>query len=90
MSNLAKLRNLGPKSASWLEACGVRDASQLGALGAAGAYALLKKNGYPVNLVFAYAVEGALLDMHWNALPRELKARLKRQCAQALKELEAS
>ena len=79
-SELSKLKNIGKVSEQWLHEMGIYTRKDLAELGAAGAYHALKLKGRDVSLVFAYAVEGALLDMHWNALPLELKERLRQSC----------
>jgi chloramphenicol O-acetyltransferase len=43
------------------------------------AYRILKGHGYNVTLNLVYAVQGALLNMHWNKLPVSLKEKLKSQ-----------
>jgi len=76
---LSALRNLGPASARWLAEAGIRTESDLRALGAVAAYRRVK-HIYPreVTLLMLYALEGALRDVPWNALPENVKARLKR------------
>ncbi len=85
---LSALKNIGPRSAHWLASAGVGSVEALRALGSVKAYVRLKKLGYPVSLNLVYAIEGALIDLHWNALPPELKARLRDECARALAELD--
>ncbi len=69
-----KLRNLGPKSAALLRAAGYED---LGALRRAGAVAVFRrlKATAPrrVSRVMLYALQGAIMDVHWNALPFAMK-----------------
>jgi len=77
---IAGIRNLGPTSAQWLRAIGVETRAELAALGSVNAYHLLKLQGYPVSLNLVYAIEAALLDIHWTHLPPELKASLREQC----------
>ena len=81
-SELSKLKNLGKVSEQWLNELGIYSKEDLAAFGAVEAYRALKYRGCPVSLVFAYAVEGAILDLHWNALPAELKEQLKQNCIQ--------
>jgi DNA transformation protein len=76
---LSALRNLGPASARWLAEAGIRNESDLRALGAVAAYRRVKHmRPREVTLLMLYALEGALRDMPWNALPEGVKARLKR------------
>ena len=66
---LQHLKNLGKTSAQWLHAAGIHSASDLRRLGAVGAYQAVKTRGFRASKVLLYAIEGALLDMHWNDLP---------------------
>lgn len=76
---LAALRNLGPASARWLAEAGIRNESDLRALGAVAAYRRVKHmRPREVTLLMLYALEGALRDVPWNALPEGVKVRLKR------------
>lgn len=82
---LSELCNLGPISARWLTAVGVRNRRDLAELGSVAAYQRLKGHGYRVTLNMVYAVEGALRDIEWKRLPAALKARLKAEVERALK-----
>ncbi len=66
---LAGLRDLGPRSAAMLTAAGVRTRDELARLGAIGACARVQATGKRVSLNLAYAIEGALTDCDWRALP---------------------
>jgi len=44
-----------------------------------GAYQAVKTRGFRASKVLLYAIEGALLDMHWNDLPLERKEALNQQ-----------
>jgi DNA transformation protein len=79
-ASVAAMKNIGEKTAQWLEAAGVDTPEKLAEIGAVGAYEHLKAAGVPVSMNFVYAVEGALLDIHWTDLPLELKQSLKKQC----------
>ncbi|MCM8914540.1 TfoX/Sxy family protein [Pseudomonas inefficax] len=39
----------------------------------------MKTRGFRASKVLLYAIEGALLDMHWNDLPLERKEALNQQ-----------
>jgi DNA transformation protein len=54
-------------------------AGDLRRLGAVDAYRAVKTRGFRASKVLLYAIEGALLDMHWNDLPSERKEALNRQ-----------
>lgn len=71
---LRDLRNLGPATEEQLTAVGITTPEELSDIGSVEAYRRLKaRYGSKVTLVFLYALEGALLDLHWNRLPPEVK-----------------
>ena len=76
---LQHLRNLGKTSAQWLHAVGIHNLSDLKRLGAADAYRAVKARGFRASKVLLYAIEGALLDVHWNDVPAERKEALNKQ-----------
>lgn len=76
---LQHLKNLGKTSAQWLHAVGIHSANDLRRLGSVGAYRAVKARGFRASKVLLYAIEGALLDVHWNELPPAHKAELNRQ-----------
>ena len=76
---LQHLKNLGKTSAQWLHAVGIHSASDLKRLGAVDAYRAVKARGFRASKVLLYAIEGALLDVHWNDIPAERKEDLNRQ-----------
>ena len=76
---LLSLKNLGKTSAQWLHAVGIHNASDLRRLGAVQAYCAVKNRGFRASRVLLYAIEGALMDVHWNDVPAERKEALNRQ-----------
>ena len=76
---LQHLKNLGKTSAQWLHAVGIHNLSDLKRLGAADAYRAVKARGFRASKVLLYAIEGALLDVHWNDVPAERKEALNKQ-----------
>ncbi len=76
---LQHLRNLGKTSAQWLHAVGIHSISDLRRLGAVDAYRAVKARGFRASKVLLYAIEGALLDVHWNDIPAERKDFLNKQ-----------
>lgn len=76
---LQHLRNLGKTSAQWLHAVGIHSASDLRRRGAVDAYRAVKVRGFRASKVLLYAIEGALLDLHWNDVPSERKEALNKQ-----------
>lgn len=81
MQRITDLKNLGPKSRSWLNAIGVHDRADLQAVGPVAVYTILKQQGYPVTLNLLYAMQAALLNIHWTALPQNVKTQLKNSVA---------
>lgn len=80
-ADLASLLNLGPKTAAWLDAAGIHTRTQVAKLGPIGVCQRLLESGRPVNVLMAYAVEGALRGTHWNDLPPETKQALRAEFA---------
>jgi DNA transformation protein len=78
-SELLQLKNLGVASVNILRAVGVNSYEDLRQLGAVEVYRRIRKRGINVSKVMLYALEGALLDIHWNQLDPTLKARLVRE-----------
>jgi DNA transformation protein and related proteins len=77
--------NLGPKSCEWLRRVGVVRLSQVRALGPVEVCRRLRAGGYPVSLLMAYALQGALEGSHWNAIAPEVKVRLKSEFTKRVK-----
>lgn len=73
---LQHMKNLGKTSAQWLHAAGIHSINDLRRLGAVSAYRAVRARGFRVSKVLLYAIEGALLDVHWNELPPAHKAEL--------------
>ena len=71
-----KLRNIGPKSAAWLRQVGLRTFDDLAAIGAVEAFMRVKRAGFKPSLNLMYALEGALLDCHWQQVPDERRSEL--------------
>ena len=71
-----KLRNIGPKSAAWLRQVGLRTFDDLAAIGAVEAFMRVKRAGFKPSLNLLYALEGALLDCHWQQVPDERRSEL--------------
>ncbi|TXI50509.1 MAG: transcriptional regulator [Lysobacter sp.] len=76
MSTPLKLRNIGPKSAAWLRQVGLRTEEDLRAIGALDAFVRVKRAGFKPSLNLLYALEGALLDCHWQEIPAERRTEL--------------
>lgn len=74
---LQHMKNLGKTSVQWLHAAGIHSTADLRRLGAVNAYRAVKIRGFNVSKTLLYAIEGALQDQHWSALPLERKKALK-------------
>ena len=72
-SDLLQLKNLGAASVNILHAVGINSYADLQNV---GAYSRIKNRGIHVSKVMLYALEGALLDIHWNDLQEDAKAQL--------------
>jgi DNA transformation protein len=71
-----KMRNIGPKSAAWLRQVGLRSLEDLAAAGTVEAFMRVKRAGFKPGLNLLYAIEGALLDCHWQEVPDERRQEL--------------
>jgi TfoX-like protein len=71
-----KMRNIGPKSAAWLRQVGLRTLDDLAAIGTVEAFMRVKRAGFKPGLNLLYAIEGALLDCHWQEIPDERRQEL--------------
>jgi DNA-3-methyladenine glycosylase I len=83
--HLSSPLRLGPVSTRWLGAIGVHTRRDLEALGAVGAYTILKNHGYNVSLNLVYGLEGILRDCAPGALPARVRNELKAAVADAIK-----
>lgn len=76
---LQHLKNVGKTSAQWLHAVGIHSASDLRRMGAVDAYQAVRNRGFRATRVLLYAIEAALMDIHWIDLPIDRKNALNRQ-----------
>ena len=72
---LIKLKNIGRKSARRLLEAGIDSREELEVLGAVEVFKRLRTH-YPASLTMLWALQCALLDLPWYALPPEIKAAL--------------
>lgn len=75
-SPIDRLLNLGPKSAQWLAAIGIRTEAALRRIGPVPAYVKLKRTRGGVSLNLLYAMVGALEGMHWTEIRRTRRLEL--------------
>lgn len=66
-----QLKNIGPKTAPWLHAIGVHTRADLETMGALMAYKIVQHQQRDVNLLWLYALEGALQNRAWNSFSAE-------------------
>lgn len=85
--DLIGLKNLGMASVNILHAVGIHNYNELSNVGAVEAYCRIKSRGIHVSKVMLYALQGALMDVHWNDLTPELKAQLVEEAEQQSSEL---
>lgn len=78
-SELLQLKNLGMASVNILRAIGINTYADLERTGSVEAYRRIRARNINVSKVMLYALQGALMDMHWNDIPPDLKARLVSQ-----------
>ncbi len=64
-----KMRNIGPKSAAWLRQVGLRSLDEITAIGTVEAFMKVRRAGFKPSLNLLYALEGAILDCHWQEIP---------------------
>lgn len=79
-----ELKNLGPVSHEWLRSVGIHSRTELEEVGALEAFHRVRLHGFNASVNLLYALEAALRDVHWTALPPADKAKLK-AAASALK-----
>ena len=73
----ARLRNIGPTSSRWLVAIGIHTLDDLRQVGVVNAYNLVKAHGYNATLNLLWALQGALMGVHWSKVPERVKQQLK-------------
>jgi DNA transformation protein len=81
-SSLKKYKNIGATIEKRLNEIGVNSIDDLAKIGAANAYKKIKEN-YPDKTLsvcyYLYSFQGALMDMHWDDIPNEIKDDLRKQ-----------
>jgi DNA transformation protein len=81
-SELLQLKNLGMASVNILHAVGINTYADLRRIGAVEAYLRIKARDINVSKVMLYALQGALLNVHWNDLAPEMKLQLVTEAEQ--------
>ena len=84
--NVEDLKNIGATTAQWLHDAGIHTSADLEETGAVIAYKIIQhQRPQKVNVMLLYALQGALMDVPWNALPPSLKEQLKRDAKEPLR-----
>ncbi len=81
-SELLQLKNLGMATVNILHAIGINNYNELREIGSVEAYRRIKARDINVSKVMLYALEGALMDVHWNNMPPDLKQQLVAEAEQ--------
>lgn len=81
-SSIADLKNIGAASINILHAVGINTYEDLNQAGAVETYHRIKARGINVSKVMLYALQGALMDVHWNDLSPDLKAQLVEEASE--------
>ena len=75
-NTLARLANLGPKSAQFLQRAGIKSFEQLKELGSVRAYSMVKHIEPSASLNLLWALEGAISGLHWREVAKEHRTSL--------------
>ena len=77
------MKNLGPKSSEWLASIGVHSLDDIARIGVVETYKRVKA-AYPekVTLNMLWGLQAALLDIPWNELPPDIKAKLRNEAGE--------
>jgi DNA transformation protein len=71
-----ELRGLGPKSLEILKRAGITTRAQLENLGPVQAFIAARDVEPRVTLNLLWGIAGAVMDVHWTKLPREVRSSL--------------
>ncbi len=88
-ASVRSLKNLGPQSAKWLGAIGIRSREDLEVRGALGAYLEMLEQGVSPNWNLLYALEAGLMGLHVNHLPAVVKESLRERATAGLRRRKA-
>lgn len=76
---LSHLKNIGEVSEKMLNSIDVFTKEDIDDLGPVTIYFILKSRGFDVSMNMVYALQGAIMDLHWNELPKDVKNDLIQQ-----------
>lgn len=74
--DLAQELNLGATTAAWLAEVGVRSLRDVERRGVIEVCRAVRAAGHPITLTGVVALQGALMGLHWQRVPPEVKAQL--------------
>ena len=80
---LCTLKNIGRVTERWLNGIGVFEEGDLRRLGAVKAYRMIRARESGVSMNLVYALQGALMGVHWNRLPAQIRELLDREVERA-------
>ena len=83
---MSRIKNIGPKSESWLNNIGIFTVDDVEAIGVVEIYRRLKLSRPTISLVMLYALQGAVMDMHWQEIPDDVREDLIAKAKAALEE----
>lgn len=69
----------------WLEAVGVRTLEDIEDLGPVEVYLRVEDAGFHPGRNLLWSLQGAVLDLSWSEIPKDMKAQLDREVAAARK-----
>ncbi len=78
-SKISNLRNLGPVSEELLNSIEIYTIEDIKETTPVVIFHLLKSMGHNVTLNFVYAMQGAIMDLHYLEIPEEMKFELKQE-----------
>lgn len=74
---MSSMRNIGPASSRWLAAVGIESLEDLERVGAVEAFRRVREiEPAKASLNLLWALQGALMDIHWTDVPDEIKQSL--------------
>jgi hypothetical protein len=78
---------MGPVSTMWLREAGIETREELESVGLEEAFRRMVMQGFNVNALMLYGMEGALRGVHWNAISDARKAELREVAARVKRAL---
>ena len=80
---LSDLKNIGKVTERWLNGIGVHSEGDLRSLGAVKAYRMIRAMEPAATLNLLYALQGALMGVHWNRLSSPVRELMVREVERA-------